>query len=230
MSVNNSVKRVLKILDAISNSPEGLTLTEISNLTNIKKSTCHDMLKSLYEEDAIYYKDPRYKVYAIGSKLYSIGTSYIRNSSIISAGEDILINYAKKYHKTIFITKYVGGSIIYVFKYEDKDNKILTKNDVGSVHTINSKSSLAQLYNFYYDLGFESEKGQTKTEFTYKISNSYIYDYMLNMSCPVFNFEKRMCGAILSVGSSQDIITKEELSEFINISKEISRRLGYISI
>ena len=83
MAANKAVIKALKILELISKSEEGLTLSEIYKEAEMPKATTYDILQALYMEDAVYYKNEILKTYVIGSKLFTIGQSYMKNSNFI---------------------------------------------------------------------------------------------------------------------------------------------------
>ncbi|MGB4695828.1 MAG: helix-turn-helix domain-containing protein, partial [Bacilli bacterium] len=105
MAANKSVEKCIKILELISKYPEGITLAEIYKTLKLPKATVFDILQALYKEDAVYYKDPKLKNYVIGSKIFSIGQAYTKNSNFINFASQGLRNFADKYEMTTFAAK-----------------------------------------------------------------------------------------------------------------------------
>ena len=126
MSANKSVIKTLKILDLISKSPDGLTLSEIYKELDLPKATVYDILQALYQEDAVYYKNEIQKTYVIGSKVFAIGQSYSKNSNFIAFASPLLKEFAEKYGVTTFAYKRIGTKVTSVFKSESVKARLST--------------------------------------------------------------------------------------------------------
>ena len=67
-----SVDRAFQLLETISLHPQGLSLTELVNQTQLNKSTAYRLLSSLIAHGYVI-KDSRSNTYHISLKLYEIG-------------------------------------------------------------------------------------------------------------------------------------------------------------
>ena len=226
---NSSAIRILNILELVSKHQEGLTLGEIYRALNMPKATAHDILKTLYELDAVYYKDPRLKNYVIGSKMYAIGAVYTKNSNLISASELALKTYADKYGKTIFITKRIENKIIYVHKYQPSNSKIITPEEIGTINQNFNNNCVGLCYSTF-DL-----KDNNTNSFDKIKKNGYVTSettngvYIYSIAVPIYNFENRVCGVVCS----SDLVNGNEndqtaINEFVSIGRSISVKLGYL--
>ena len=101
MAQNKAVIKALKILEFISKSKDGVTLSEIAHELDMPKATTFDILKALYQEDAIYYKNEKTKTYAIGSKMFTIGEKYTKNSNFIEFSQELLKDFGNKYGNNV---------------------------------------------------------------------------------------------------------------------------------
>jgi DNA-binding IclR family transcriptional regulator len=131
MAANKTVIKTLRILELISKSPEGITLAEIYRELNLPKASVYDILQSLYNEDAVYYKNETTKTYVIGSKLFSIGQAYTKNSNFIAFASPMLKDFANEFGVTTFCCKRLGTKVTYVYKYESNKAR-LTTDDIGT--------------------------------------------------------------------------------------------------
>ncbi|KLE14436.1 IclR family transcriptional regulator [Clostridium sp. C8] len=75
-------ERVLDILELLSSNPEGLTLTEISNLIDAPKSSLYPVIHTMAARKFIFMNKNTYK-YTIGISSYCIGSSYTNNVNIL---------------------------------------------------------------------------------------------------------------------------------------------------
>jgi IclR family transcriptional regulator, KDG regulon repressor len=230
MKQNRTVNRVLAILELLAKYDEGPTLGQIYRELDIPKATAYDFLQTLYKADAIYYKDPRLKNYVIGSKMFAIGSVYAKNSSLIEAAQYDLKDYADKHGRTVFITKRVNDKIVYVFKYQPSNSKVITPQEIGSASRDFKTDVIGQCYSVFD----KKVKDTSITDYEMIYNNGFILSnnqnasHICTIAVPVWNVENRVCG-VLAASALQEDDTNRELvtSELVEISKQISRRLGY---
>lgn len=70
--------RVLDILEVLATNSEGLTLTEISNLIKVPKSTILPLIRTLVFRKFLFFNKNSYK-YTIGINCFCVGSSYTNN-------------------------------------------------------------------------------------------------------------------------------------------------------
>lgn len=231
MKDNRSVTRILSILELIAKHDEGLTLGQIYRMLGIPKATVYDFLQTLYKADAIYYKDPRLKNYVIGSKMFAIGSVYTKNSNLIEAAQFELKEFAKKHGQTVFITKRINDKIVYVYKHQPNTSKIITPQEIGSTSRDFEKSPLGKAYAVFdrkvlnpHIPHYEQIKKRR-----YTVSNLEDSSHISSIATPVWNFEDRVCGVLItSELASEYGNRKEVIQDFVHIAERISRKLGYM--
>lgn len=231
MKENRTVNRVLAILELIAKHDEGLTLGQIYRELDIPKATAYDFLQTLYKADAIYYKDPRLKNYVIGSKMFAIGSIYTKNSNLIEAAQFELKEYAQTHGRTVFITKRINDKIVYVYKYQPSNSKIITPQEIGSVSTDFKEDIIGKCYAVFDKKvrnknlpDFEEIKEQR-----YLVSNNHSANHISTVAVPVWNFEKRVCGVLVASALQEESADKlSTIMELVDISEHISRKLGYL--
>ena len=251
MSANKSVIKTLKILDLISKSPDGLTLSEIYRELDLPKATVYDILQALYQEDAVYYKNEIQKTYVIGSKVFAIGQAYSKNSNFIAFASPLLKDFAEKYGVTTFAYKRIGTKVTSVFKSESSKSRLSTP-DVGqqmslydnivglafltylpkekSDDLINRllKKDIKNKSNVFYKKLLEKIDEYRKEG--YILDNGITDSFVCNLAVPVYNFEKKMTGVIYATRlmfeeNSEDL--GSYLRDFLEIATIISMKQGY---
>lgn len=231
MKDNRTVSRILQILELIAKHDEGLTLGQIYRMLDIPKATVYDFLQTLYRADAIYYKDPRLKNYVIGSKMFAIGSVYTKNSNLIEAAQYELKEFADRHGRTVFVTKRINDKIVYVFKHQPSNSKIVTPQEIGSVSRDFENTPIGQCYAVFdrnvrnYQLPrFEEIK---KARYIY--SNLDDNSHICTLAAPVWNFENRVVGVIVASDLAGEGTERESIAkEFTSIAERISRKLGYL--
>lgn len=251
MAANKSVEKSLKILELISKYPEGITLAEIYKTLKMPKATVFDILQALYKEDAVYYKDPNLKTYVIGSKIFSIGQAYTKNSNFINFANQGLKDFANKYDMTTFAAKRLGDKVIYIFKYESPKTKIIT-NDVGVqmplhknpagiaflcfLHEEKRNALLAEIKEKVYKNVATAEYKKLLNdikrfrELGYVFDNGETEDYIRHFAAPVYNFENKVTGVICASGLMNGFDNEQlmnQIKEFLEIANYISERQGF---
>lgn len=78
MSSHKPTERVINILNIVSKNPNKLTLSNISKLLNIPKSTLSPILKTLVESELLDFEATN-QTYTVGLETFQIGQSYLNN-------------------------------------------------------------------------------------------------------------------------------------------------------
>ena len=106
------------MLQLISKSNDGITLSEISQKLDIPVSSTSDILCSFLETDMVEVRNSRLKSYVIGPTAYNIGTSFARNSSLLDKSRRIVDELSKTLNKTVFLGKPANNRVVYIYKHE----------------------------------------------------------------------------------------------------------------
>jgi len=231
MKENRTVNRILAVLELIARHPEGLTLGQIHRMLDIPKATAYDFLQTLYKADAVYYKDPRLKTYVIGSKMFAIGSVYNKNSNLIEAAQFDLKHFADFYGFTVLITKRVNDNIIHVFKYQPKSSRIHVPEEVGTITSDFGSSAAGQCYrHFDTTLGPSPEQdGSLHIHDDCVVIHDRDNPSIVNIACPVRNFENRVVGVLIASDFAPDGEGLETVTTSLsNIASRTSRKLGYL--
>lgn len=245
--MNKTVDKTLKILDLIAKNPEGITLSSISKQLNIAKSTTFDILQTLYSEDAVYYKNEILKTYVIGSKLFAIGQTYTKNSNFIHASSTLLKEFAEKYGVTVFGCKRLVDKVTFVYKYESRQNKIITK-DVGTqlslFECIMGKTFIAfesALKDYQKETVLSNIIGRDKVksyleelkkikEAGIAVDNGSYDSYIRWFAAPVHNFENRVAGCVacaMLITEDTEHLIPQMMKDLIQVAAKTSSSLGY---
>ena len=241
MAFSKTVEKTLRILELISNSPEGITLSNIYKTLDLPKATVYDILQTLYKEDAIYYKDQNLKTYVIGSKIFAISQAYTKNSHLINFSREKLKELSDKYGLTCFANKRIENSCVVIHKYEPKDAKIQTQ-DIGATFAftdnIVGKTFIAYMspekqeqiiLNYKDSIALVDELRSIRNN-KYAIDNGVGRSYMCTYAVPVHNFENKVVGVlsasrVIENETEEDI--KEEIKGLVETAEYVSIKQGY---
>lgn len=240
MAHNNSVLKSFKILEVISQYPDGITLSNIVKETGLPKSTVFDICTALYQVDAIYYKNKETKTYVIGSKMYVMGQVYTQNSNFINAAMPLIKEFADKYGLTVTVAKRLHNTSVNVFKYESKDTKVITPNTGDQIklnEDVCGKVFLAYLsedrkLEAYKELKILDTNVLDKQleeirKHGYALNDNVSSEYIYSIAVPVFNFENKNIGVITATSLKNSFDINEQITNLKIIANKVSTILGY---
>lgn len=251
MASAKTVEKTMDILQLISKYPEGLTLTEIYKALDLPKVTVYDILKRLYAQEALYYRDYHLKKYAIGPKMFSIGQAFANNTNFIDPEKHSLNEYANKYNMTIFASTRMKDQIVYTYKCCGPEVRLSTKG-IGVQMPItecpDGKCYLAfednksdeelseSILNQYYKGKKNDEYNTLMDVILSSRKNNYLLDngitekFVFAIAFPIFNFENKMVGVISAcrlIREKDELVIEDQIKDLNEISQRISHYLGY---
>ncbi|MBA2682734.1 MAG: IclR family transcriptional regulator [Ktedonobacteraceae bacterium] len=74
------VERAFQVLELLSASEEGLTLSELARTLNVSKGSIHGLLKTLEQSEVIEQEGERH--FVLGSRIYHLAQAYIQRSGL----------------------------------------------------------------------------------------------------------------------------------------------------
>lgn len=109
----SSTLKCLRVLDVLANAPYQFTLTELSEVLGLGKSTVHRFVTTLmaagYVEQELLGKR-----YRIAKKALWIGSSYLRHSAIYRCGFSLLEELSRKTEAMSHLAVLDGESVLYL--------------------------------------------------------------------------------------------------------------------
>lgn len=115
-----SAYRSLELLDLLSQYPDGLTFTEITDQMGIAKSTAHELIQTLLHSAYVQYNAAD-KRYYIGSRVLSLGARYLQHSSDIRGAEAIAAQIYRAFGGNVSIGVLSGEQIVRIREYRRMD-------------------------------------------------------------------------------------------------------------
>ncbi len=242
--------RVLEILELFADSPEPLTVTDITKTLGYPKTSVFDIVNILAERGFIRHTGDRAKTYTLGPKAYTVGMAYLARTDLFAVARPILTRLRDTLGETCYLAVPDGCAIIYLDKLESS-RPIRSTCNVGARNhmylTGLGKAMLAGLDDSLVDeiaaLGMEAHTETTLTTpealraeleairrrgcaFDMGEDNSYVRC----VAAPIRDHSGKVAAAI-SVSMLDDDFTDEMKSRAIRFvceaALEISRQLGF---
>lgn len=117
MSNVQSIERAFKLLDILSEYPEGIQITRLSENVGLSKSTVHRLLATLINLNYVY-KDPESEKYKLSYRIISLSRNLINNIDIIPVAKPFLEALSEEVNETIHLCIEDMGEVMYVDKIE----------------------------------------------------------------------------------------------------------------
>lgn len=110
-----SIEKCLSIIDLLSNSPDGLRLSEISNALSLPSSSVHHILSTLLPYNFVN-QDPTSKKYALGYRFLEIGRRILDHFDVRNVARDHLQRLHDLCGQTIHLAVLRNKKVIYIDK------------------------------------------------------------------------------------------------------------------
>jgi len=117
MSNVQSLERAFKLLEALSEFPEGIQITRLAEKVDLSKSTAHRLLATLINMDYVI-KDQESEKYKLGYRIIFLSRNIINNIDIISIAKPFLEELAEDVNETIHLCIQDKEEVLYVDKIE----------------------------------------------------------------------------------------------------------------
>ncbi|MGB2827654.1 MAG: IclR family transcriptional regulator [Dehalococcoidales bacterium] len=180
-SYSNSALRVAAILSSFTRDETELTATEISRIAGLPKSTVHYILVSLVTSGLVVRNENNGK-YAVGPKLFEIGSVYLRRIDIINIAEPVVKALNELTDEGVTIGTLHGGNMLRILKEESRQpvRYVLPMGESRPAYASStgkallSKLSNAEIDNIYPDeklIKVTEKTIRTKTELKLELEN-----------------------------------------------------------
>lgn len=120
-----SATRVMQILTLLRDHPLGLTISEVSKILSIPKSSTHELLHSMSEEHYLQIQGTRY---SLGIKVFEIGQAAARSSELIQFARPTMKWVGEELSESVQLAMLDGTEVVYLSKMQfRKDIKLESK-------------------------------------------------------------------------------------------------------
>ena len=235
----------LGIVDLIAKEARPLKFTDIQNLTQITKSNLYKYLNTL-TQIGILYRNKESGTYILGSKLIEYGMAAADQENVVDRIAPYLQEINVHSMNTVLYSSWTNNGPMIV--KEVKTNQGFNIGaQMGTLLPI--LSATGKIFAAFIDEHFLQEWREREILHTdqeklnlldeecnlirkngISFAREPLVSSVSSVAFPVFNYKKKLLGAITVVGFSDSIPNNEdyELSKYlINISKDISASFGY---
>jgi DNA-binding IclR family transcriptional regulator len=249
-----TLERASFILDILGQSPQGISIKDLSDRMHLPKGTTHRLVSSLSYFGYVR-QDQNTKNYFLGFKLVELGNMLLGQLDLRKEAEPFLRDLAERTKETVHLVILDGNEIVYLDKLETEPHTggLRMASRVGSRNPAHScavgKALMAYLpeealVRIVEEKGLSRRTGNTITDFNqlkdhmslvrkqgYAVDDEENERGIRCVGAPVFDEAGKVVAAI-SVSGPAFRVTKKSVQE--NLKKEvmetalrISQRLGF---
>jgi IclR family KDG regulon transcriptional repressor len=117
MSNVQSLERALNILNKLSEYPDGIPISRLSEHVGLTKSTTHRMLATLANMNYVV-KDEKTDKYKLGLQILFLSRNLLNNSNIVNTAKPYLEKLSHEVNETVHLCIEDHGEVIYIDKIE----------------------------------------------------------------------------------------------------------------
>ncbi|WP_352400468.1 IclR family transcriptional regulator [Anaerotignum sp.] len=248
-----TLEKAIEIIDFLKKNAgeSGVSLVEICQGLEMKKSSVHRILDTLYSYDYVE-KNSSGSKYKLSWELYNIGNTVPKQHSLSSEQCVPILNCLCEKHIESFSIGIRDGAFVTVAFNVEPNISLKASSHIGEklpiYATSKGKLILSQLsdskiYDFFRENKIEAFTGSTITtpgkmlnELFDIRENGFALDkeeHCEGLSCiavPIRNFEGKIIASLSASGPTQRILPKIEngiKQDLLEASKSISSKLGY---
>lgn len=139
MKLNNTVQKTIEILKLLSQSHDGLSLTQIVNRLDIPKSSVYDILVTLTQFGFLKLDDVT-KTYKVGVEAFTVGSSFLKTTNLESVARHYLTELRHEINETVYLAGRKGiHDSVYLLRF-NSNLAFQTVYSVGDVRHLLSNA------------------------------------------------------------------------------------------
>ncbi|WP_134683698.1 IclR family transcriptional regulator [Brevibacillus migulae] len=251
MSNVQSLERALTLLNVLSEYPDGIQITRLSEQVGLSKSTTHRLLATLLAMNYVV-KDEETEKYKLGLQLLYLSRHILNSLDVIRIAKPFLEKLAQDVNETVHLCIEDNGEVMYIDKIESNQT-IRMYSRIGSrapmyctgVGKILLSGMNPETYeNVVSQIEFVAKTPKTITskealaeEVEAVKKQGYALDNIENeedircIAAPIFDYQGKVIASFSTSGPSNRITMERVHDELIGKMREtslsISRQLGY---
>ena len=112
-----SLSRALKLLNALSHHPQGLSLSEVAHHVGLPNSTAHRLLTTLQNERFVRFEADR-SAWLIGVQAFRVGSAFVRSRDLVTIARPYMRRLMEQSGETVNLAIADRNEVIYLAQVE----------------------------------------------------------------------------------------------------------------
>jgi DNA-binding IclR family transcriptional regulator len=114
---HRSTLRVLEVLEKLSNSENGYTLTELTKILEIPKSSLYPIIQTLNREGYLSLNEETLK-FTLGAKVLILSASYLNKNTVLNILKNEMQKLVNKFSETCQLAVLKDGEVLYLARID----------------------------------------------------------------------------------------------------------------
>ena len=244
-----AVDRITLIFDYLSEHPDGSTILEISEKTELSQSVVHRFLSALKKHGYVV-QDSDTKKYNFGLKIINLSMNMLNNNSVREKSRPFIEQLSKEANCFVFLCIYENDYVICIDTVQTNSN-ISFFVRIGSIMPVNSSASAQSIIAFLDEPEIERiMNNQEMVRFTnrtlvdteklykkfddiresgYAKCDEELEQGVIGLSAPVLDYTRKVIGSVTVLNNKSDDFRLEDfVGKLKKAADGISATLGYI--
>jgi DNA-binding IclR family transcriptional regulator len=115
-----SVEKTMRILDAVANGDDGISLRDLARQMDMSKGTLHRFLATL-RVGGYVDQDPATKRYSLGLRFHQFSQSMLRQNTLLARSRPVMRRLVQRWSETVTVAVLDGAEVLYVDAQESTD-------------------------------------------------------------------------------------------------------------
>jgi IclR family acetate operon transcriptional repressor len=112
-----SLSRALKLLNALSHHPQGLSLSEVAHHVGLPNSTAHRLLTTLQNERFVRFEADR-SAWLIGVQAFRVGSAFVRSRDLVAIARPYMRRLMEQSGETVNLAIADRSEVVYLAQVE----------------------------------------------------------------------------------------------------------------
>lgn len=121
-----AVDRAFDILECLARNSQGMSLAELSQETDIPKSTLFRIMSTLDECDCVVQNEKQ-KTYRLGLKLWELGSAFLDQSDLQEDASAYMKQLADACEESVFLSVLDDTEVVYVRRMESPKSAVVVR-------------------------------------------------------------------------------------------------------
>lgn len=243
-----SVDRVFDILEVLSVSKDGMTLTELSNKLSLSPSTTHRLLNVLQQRNYVSRLENS-KVYVVGLGFLSLISSRLSSLELKTEADPILTALSQDLNQIVFLGIKKDYDVMYLDKKDSKNFEVycgigytlpLHCTGLGKVLLMQYTSDELRLMYKDKDLIALTPYSITDIEKLvkaveenkkrgYSIDDEENQENVICVAAPIYDYRNKIIASVSTSWSKEEVgLMQMNALGVVNAANTISKHMGYI--
>ena len=117
---NQSLTRALTLLERLSETPAGLSLTDLSYQLGIPTATVHRLL-STFEELGFVEQDPEQGLWCVGLKAFTVGNAFLSRRDFVASARPHMHALVEQCGETVNLGVIDDGEVVFIGQVQSRE-------------------------------------------------------------------------------------------------------------